>query len=212
MKCNYCDKDKPERMFYKYQIENNKCIDCCNKCNHGKRKRRCIECNGSLLCEHKKQFIICKQCKGKKGNKICEHDRYIAQCKVCKGVGICIHDNYKKSCLQCNPIGNFIKRQRDTLYRQVKLKCQTSNDYIGCSNEFLYQHIKLQMKDNMNFENIHIDHIKPISKFDLTNEEEIKRCFHWSNLQPLLAEDNLSKSNKWSDKEEEHWKNNIIKI
>ena len=60
----------------------------------------------------------------------------------------------------------------------------------------------------MTIDNIHIDHIKPVSKF---NFENVYECCHWSNLQPLLAKDNLKKNNKWSDKDEINWRNNIIK-
>ena len=42
----------------------------------------------------------------------------------------------------------------------------------------------------------HIDHIVPCCKFDLTNEHEQKRCFHYSNLQPLFAQENLSKQGR----------------
>lgn len=42
-----------------------------------------------------------------------------------------------------------------------------------------------------------IDHIKPVSKFDLTQESEQKQCFHYTNLQPLWREDNLRKSNSY---------------
>ena len=66
------------------------------------------------------------------------------------------------------------------------------------------------MTPEMTFENIHIDHIKPISKFDLTKKEEIKRCFNYTNLQPLLIKDNLSKSNKWTENDEIYWTDNII--
>jgi len=47
-----------------------------------------------------------------------------------------------------------------------------------------------------NYGEWHIDHIKPISSFDLTNEYELKKAFHYSNTQPLLAKENLSKGNK----------------
>ena len=38
----------------------------------------------------------------------------------------------------------------------------------------------------MTFDNIHIDHIKPVSKFDLDHEEEFIDCCNYTNLQPLL--------------------------
>ena len=46
----------------------------------------------------------------------------------------------------------------------------------------------------------YIDHIKPISKYNLTDPEDIKNAFNYKNLQPLWASDNLSKSNKYNNK------------
>jgi len=42
-----------------------------------------------------------------------------------------------------------------------------------------------------------IDHIKPCVSFDLSKPEEQKKCFHYTNLQPLWKEDNLKKGNKY---------------
>lgn len=61
----------------------------------------------------------------------------------------------------------------------------------------------------MTYENIHIDHIKPISVFNLENEEEFLECCNYTNLQPLLIKDNLEKSNKWNEEKEKYWKENI---
>ena len=43
----------------------------------------------------------------------------------------------------------------------------------------------------------HIDHIKPVSKYNLLDPEEQKKCFHYTNLQPLWAIENIRKSNKY---------------
>ena len=61
----------------------------------------------------------------------------------------------------------------------------------------------------MNWDNIHIDHIKPVNSFNLDDEEEFLSCCHYTNLQPLLAEINLSKNCKWSEKDNLFWNQNI---
>lgn len=45
----------------------------------------------------------------------------------------------------------------------------------------------------------HIDHIRPLSSFDLTDPAQQREACHFSNLQPLWGEDNLSKGAQWSD-------------
>ena len=50
-----------------------------------------------------------------------------------------------------------------------------------------------------NYGEWHIDHIKPCSKFNLTDEEEQKKCFNYKNLQPLWASENTSKGAKWEN-------------
>ena len=73
-------------------------------------------------------------------------------------------------------------------------------ELTGCSLEELKAHLESQFTEGMSWENHgewHIDHIRPCASFDLTDPEQQKLCFHYSNLQPLWAVDNLKKSDKY---------------
>ena len=72
---------------------------------------------------------------------------------------------------------------------------------LGCTVSFFMKHIESQWKEGMTWDNYgyrgwHIDHIIPCSAFDLTKEEEQKKCFHYTNQQPLWAEENMKKGAK----------------
>ena len=59
----------------------------------------------------------------------------------------------------------------------------------------------LSHKDELNVKykaRWHIDHIKPCAKFELTNKEEQLKCFHYTNLQPLWALDNIKKGDNYA--------------
>lgn len=75
-------------------------------------------------------------------------------------------------------------------------------DLVGCDAVFLINFIESKFLPAMTWKNHglhgwHIDHIRPCSSFDLTDPEQQKQCFHYTNLQPLWALDNLSKNSKW---------------
>jgi hypothetical protein len=44
---------------------------------------------------------------------------------------------------------------------------------------------------------IHCDHRRPCASFDLSKPSEQRKCFHYTNLQPLWAKDNLEKGKKY---------------
>lgn len=72
---------------------------------------------------------------------------------------------------------------------------------LGCTIPELRAHLEKQFTPGMTWENYgpiwHIDHIRPCASFDLTDPAQQRICFNWSNLQPLFAEENLKKGDKW---------------
>jgi hypothetical protein len=70
-------------------------------------------------------------------------------------------------------------------------------EIVGCSPQQLKEHLEKQFVTGMTWENRqswHIDHITPLSS--AKSVEEFYKLCHFTNLQPLWAEDNLRKSNK----------------
>ncbi len=73
---------------------------------------------------------------------------------------------------------------------------------LGCSIEELKQHLKSKFQPGMTWSNYglhgwHIDHIQPLSSFNLGNIKEFKKACHHNNLQPMWAKDNLSKGTRY---------------
>jgi len=99
---------------------------------------------------------------------------------------------------------NPLERLKHTLRNRTrqallgKAKPSTTENLLGCSWEQARAHLESQFREGMSWDNYgykgwHVDHIRPIASFDLTKEEEVRAAFHWSNLQPLWAEENLAK-------------------
>jgi len=70
---------------------------------------------------------------------------------------------------------------------------------LGCDWETAFNHIQNQFEDGMSWDNHshtgwHIDHIVPLAL--AKNEEELKKLCHYTNLQPMWAKPNMSKSDK----------------
>ena len=91
---------------------------------------------------------------------------------------------------------------KNRLYRRLhyalkgNLKASSTFKLVGCSPKELVVWLESQFTCDMNWKNIHIDHMIPCVNFDLSKAEAQKQSFHYTNLQPLLARDNLRKSSK----------------
>lgn len=87
------------------------------------------------------------------------------------------------------------------LKRADAKKSGSTYDLVGCSRDELATHLESLFKPGMTWENKgrkgwHIDHIIPCAAFDLSDYEQQKKCFHYTNLQPLWWYENLSKGAK----------------
>jgi hypothetical protein len=93
-------------------------------------------------------------------------------------------------------IANNLRRRIHHLLKGES-KSSHSLDLLGCSVEFLQQYLSEKFQEGMTWNNYgqwHIDHVIPCASFDLNDPNQQKQCFHYTNLQPLWAIDNLKKS------------------
>lgn len=98
-----------------------------------------------------------------------------------------------------NDISFRIKRNlRTRIWHAIKNNYKNGRtlELLDCSVEFLKQYLESKFQPGMTWENYgdwHIDHIKPCASYNLADPEQQRECFHYTNLQPLWAKDNLSK-------------------
>ena len=122
----------------------------------------------------------------------------------------------KEKLLQMQSVRNKRKRVSDTQYRlscvlrerlnkvlRGKQKLGSAVNDLGCTVEYLVQHIESQFQPGMSWSNWgkhgwHIDHIRPLSSFNLENKEEFLAACSYKNLQPMWAEENLKKGDRYN--------------
>ena len=92
---------------------------------------------------------------------------------------------------------------RKRLLRAIKIdqKSGSAIEDLGCTIQFFKNYLESKFKPGMSWENYglygwHIDHVIPLSKFNLQNREDFLKACHYTNLQPLWATDNLKKGDK----------------
>ena len=112
--------------------------------------------------------------------------------------------NYKRTRLAEDPLFRLITNMRGRIAKAIKSqageKAAKSMELLGCSVQHVRDHLESQFTEGMTWENQgewHVDHIRPCASFNLEDPEEQKKCFHWTNLQPLWALDNIRKGAKY---------------
>lgn len=183
--CTKCGADKDVDLFYKDKRHKSGLASECKVCHNAlvadntkRNKKRKKETN-RLWHLRNRDRILARQAKYRKSHK----DQILA-----------------RKMIKYHTDANF--RVKETLRSRICAALKGVNKsaatmrLLGCTWQEFMHYMEKQFVADMSWENYgkwHIDHIKPCKSFDLTKESEQYECFNYSNLQPLWAEENLSK-------------------
>ncbi len=123
-------------------------------------------------------------------------------------------DNYQKNKEQINK--RRLERQKNNINAKIasnlrgrinktiigNYKAGSAVNDLGCPIGFFKCYIEQRFQVGMTWDNYgrygwHLDHIKPLSLFDLTNKEQFLQACHYTNYQPLWWKQNISKGNNY---------------
>lgn len=117
---------------------------------------------------------------------------------------------YARERYQSDPSFRLLNKLRTRVYNalQGNSKSAATEALLGICVDECRKYIEGLFTEGMSWDsNIHIDHIVPCASFDLTDPEQQRACFHYTNLQPLWGNDNLEKSAKLTKQaEQREWK------
>lgn len=154
-----------------------------NKAYYIKNKKR-IAARAKIYCQKNKE----KLAKGLRDWNIRNRKRVLENCNYKYKTDL----NFR---LKCN--------LRSRLYKLVRKKQKAGSALkdLGCTLQEFKIYIENKFQPGMTWENYgrygwHLDHIKPLSKFDLSNRKQLLIACNYKNIQPLWAKDNISKGNK----------------
>ena len=111
------------------------------------------------------------------------------------------NNHYQRQRRQGNPVHKLSHNLRtligNSFNKRKWNKSTKTQEILGASYDDVFKHIESRFKSGMSWDNRgewHIDHIIPLSSAK-TEKELIELC-HYTNLQPLWADENLSKGDK----------------
>lgn len=201
VKCSSCQEIKEINMFYSRGM-------ICRGCKNAKRRDRYKNDESfrqkaiKQASEFKHEKALKNQdLKLKKQSNIGLDNKQCNYCKEIKHKDRFRHNRLKcKDCERDEPNEKFKRYIRTRIYNCLrhKKKVKHSIEYLGCSSDEYFKWI-LEYNSCYNLMNHgkewHIDHVIPLSKFDLNVEQQQLLAFNWRNTMPLSCSENLSKKN-----------------
>jgi hypothetical protein len=219
--CTKCKGVKDLSKFYKRTEYENTYTSQCKECVQARHRSRKVD----PVQEGDKTCTRCNIEKpiGDFGPMVTAFDGRKPHCKACHALLNLEYvdrnrDEVNARWRDANPRHAERNRQRRAEDPEFRIRCNLSSrirsafnacktkksvktlELFGCSLEELCKHLESKFTEGMTWENYgkwHVDHIRPCVSFNLLNVEEQRQCFHWSNLQPLWAIDNLRKNSRW---------------
>ena len=196
--CSKCKLEKDVCEFYKHSKYPNIYRGQCKKCMNN-NSLSYYSNNKEKIKEQSKIYVIKNSEKIKKRRKLyVEKNPNLYKDWVKKNKEH--RKNYIKN-YNSNPISKLKNSLRSRINELMNKKYNNPRtiDLVGCDYEFLITYIESKFITGMSWDNYgyygwHLDHIIPLSS--AKTEEELRKLWHYTNLQPLWAEDNLKKSNK----------------
>lgn len=204
--CTKCNQTKDLTEFPKQSSSkdgyNNHCKPCINLRNRqyrennkeyfSKMRKKHYKKNRSKLLAQKAKYVA------KNKDKKAKYDKQYRKNNADK---IRLHKKNWEKKHKNNPIFKIKRNLRRRIHHLVKgQKSDHTFNLIGCNAEEFKIHIESQFKPGMTWNNYgshwHIDHIIPCCTFDLSKESEQRKCFHYTNQQPLWKEENLKKGRR----------------
>ena len=197
--CNVCNADKPMGDF---MIRRKICRDC-----HNEARRTRFQEDEELRERIRKEGREYKQKKTQRNQqrRLDEQTRIGLDNKVCSKCSEIKHrDRFRHNRLKCkdcerdDPVDKFNRTVRGRIYSALRKKKLHTIDYLGVNSvEYLKWMVSYDERYTLdNKGEWHIDHVIPLSSFDLDCEDQQMIAFNWRNTMPLLARDNLAKNNK----------------
>ena len=221
--CSRCNENKEIDNFIK---KRNICKECSNKwakIASEKRHILLVTNNETKICKvcskekHLSDLIknrfLCKDCNNEKYRDMYKNDENFRS-KVLlkdKNKNKEVSNKAQRKRYHTNPIGKFMRIQRSRITIALKNKQKNTIEYLGCNADQYFNWLQYNFIDSVKFENHgkewHIDHVIPLSHFDLENEDEQIIAFNWRNTMPLSCQENLSKGIKIIKEQiEQHYK------
>lgn len=192
--CTKCKKEKALSDFYTYKRNTAKGLKSyvysrCKQCKY-EACRAWAKANRNTYRQSVREAMRRKRA-GIKRKSRQTHDEYMAKKYVYRKKRYREDPSYKLS---------IILRRRLLHALKGNTKSASTLELLGTTVEHLRQHLEAQFLPGMTWQNHGqgkdkwvVDHMMPVGSFDLTQEDQQRQCFHWTNLQPLWDPDNNAK-------------------